>query len=99
MKSGKHVVGQPFKLTCKCCGNDFESTRSNAMFCNVNCRAKFYRQEASEKRSHECICENCGKTFTTSRADVKYCGDDCRNEAKRKMQKQRNAEKQNRKTA
>ena len=31
--------------------------------------------------------------------DVKYCGDDCRNEANRKMQKQRNAEKQNRKTA
>ncbi len=99
MKSGEHVVGQPFKLTCKCCGNEFESTRSNAMFCNVNCRAKFYRQEASEKRSRECVCDNCGKTFTTSRADVKYCGDDCRNEAKRKMQKQRNAEKQNRKTA
>lgn len=99
MKSGEHVVSQPFKLTCKCCGNDFESTRSNAMFCNVNCRAKFYRQEASEKRSRECVCENCGKIFTTSRADVKYCGDDCRNEANRKMQKQRNAEKQNRKTA
>ena len=99
LKSGEHVVGQPFKLTCKCCGNDFESTRSNAMFCNVNCRAKFYRQEASEKRNRECVCENCGKAFTTSRADVKYCGDDCRNEAKRKMRKQRNAEKQNRKTA
>ncbi len=49
MKSGKHVVGQPFKLTCKCCGNSFESIRSNAMFCGVNCRAKFYWQEAKKK--------------------------------------------------
>ncbi len=53
MKSGEHVVGQPFKLTCKCCGNAFESTRSNAMFCGVNCRAKFYRQEAIKKTDED----------------------------------------------
>ena len=24
MKAGEHAVGQPFKLICKCCGEEFE---------------------------------------------------------------------------
>lgn len=99
IKSGEHAVGQPFKLTCKCCGKEFESKSSTAMFCGVNCRAKFYRQKAAEKRSREAICENCGSTFTTQRNDVKYCCEECRTEANRQKQKQRNAEKQNKKIA
>ena len=93
IKAGEHTVGQPFKLTCKCCGKTFESKHSNTLFCGPNCRAKYYRQEAAEKRSRECVCENCGKVFTTTRKDVKYCCDDCRMEAKRAGQKKRSAEK------
>ena len=93
IKAGEHAVGQPFKLTCKCCGTEFESKRSNTLFCNPNCRAKFYRQEAAESRSRECVCENCGTIFTATRKDVKYCCDDCKKEANRKRQKERNAAK------
>ena len=93
IKAGEHAVGQPFKLTCKCCGEEFESKRSNTLFCGPNCRAKYYRQEAAESRSRECICENCGTTFTATRIDVKYCSDDCKKEANRKRQKERNAAK------
>ena len=91
IKAGKHAVGQPFKLTCKCCGKEFESRSSAAMYCSPNCRAKFYRQEAAEKRSREIACENCGKTFTTTRNDVKYCCDQCRYEGQLKGQRIRNA--------
>lgn len=76
--------GKPITLTCKCYGKTFEAKRSNTPFCPPNCRAKFYRQEAAENRSRECVCENCGVAFTTTRTDVKYCCDDCRVEANRK---------------
>lgn len=71
IKASEHAVGQPFKLTCKCCGEEFESKRSNTLFCTPNCRARFYRQEAAENRSRECVCENCGSTFITTRSDTK----------------------------
>ena len=93
IKTGEHAVGQPFKLTCKCCGEEFESKRSNTLFCTPNCRARFYRQEAAENRSRECVCENCGSTFITTRSDTKYCSDACRTAANRRMQKERNAAK------
>ena len=93
IKTGEHAVGRPFRLTCKCCGKEFESRRSNTLFCGPNCRAKFYRQEAAEIRKRECVCENCGKTFTTTRNNAKYCCDECRTQANRKMQKERNAAK------
>lgn len=93
IKAGEHAVGQPFKLTCKCCGKEFEPRSSAGMFCSANCRAKFYRQEAAAKRSRECTCANCGRVFTTTRKDVKYCCDDCRTEAHRKQQRVRNAAK------
>ena len=93
IKAGEHAVGQPFKLTCKCCGEEFESKRSNTLFCTPNCRARFYRQEAAENRSRECVCENCGSTFITTRSDTKYCSDACRTAANRRMQKERNAAK------
>ncbi len=89
IKAGEHAVGQPFKLTCKCCGEEFESARSNTLFCSPKCRTKFYRLEAAEKRSREAVCENCGKTFTTTRSGVKYCCDECREESHRKMRHER----------
>lgn len=89
IKSGEHAVGQPFKLTCKCCGEGFESRRSNTLFCGPNCRAKFYREEAAARRTRECVCGNCGKEFTTTRSDVKYCCEACQREAHRKMRKKR----------
>ena len=51
IKAGEHAVGQPFTLTCECCGQEFASKRTNTLFCGPNCRAKFYRQEAAESRS------------------------------------------------
>ena len=98
IKEGRHVVGEPFRLTCKCCGEPFESKRSNTLFCGAACRTKFYRKEVGGKRSREAVCENCGKVFTTSRSNVKYCCDGCRTEANRKMQKERNAAKRNKTT-
>ena len=85
IKTGEHAVGQPFKLICKCCGEEFESGRSNTLFCGPNCRAKFYRQEAAASRSRECVCGNCGKAFTTTRNDVKYCCEACQRKAHSKM--------------
>ena len=85
IKAGEHTVGQPFKLICKCCGEEFESGRSNTLFCGPNCRAKFYRQEAAASRSRECVCGNCGKAFTTTRNDVKYCCEACQRKAHSKM--------------
>lgn len=99
IKSGERRVGEPFKLMCKCCGRTFESKRSSALFCNQNCRAKFYRQEAAEKRNRECVCENCGTTFETTRTDVKYCCDACRAKANRNSQRECSTEQKNRKTA
>ncbi|EOS64276.1 hypothetical protein C814_00451 [Anaerotruncus sp. G3(2012)] len=95
MKAGKHTVGQPFKLVCKCCGEEFESTRSNTLFCGSNCRAKFYRQEAAASRSRECVCGNCGNVFITTRSDVKYCCEVCQRKAHSKMRyRQKRAEEQ-----
>ena len=89
MKSGEHAVGQPFTLTCKCCGKTFESKHTNALFCNPNCRARFYRQEEAKKRERECVCSNCGKSFITTRNSVKYCCDECRMEAQCTRQHER----------
>jgi hypothetical protein len=89
MKAGQHKIGEPFTLTCKCCGKSFESRSSSTMYCGPNCRAKFYRLEAAEKRSRECVCKTCGKSFVTTRNDVKYCSDACRAKANRQMQKDR----------
>ncbi len=86
LKSGERIVGVPVTLTCKCCGQEFESKRTNTLFCGPNCRAKFYRQEAAESRSRACTCENCGKEFITTRSNVKYCSDDCRYAAQIKRQ-------------
>ena len=93
LKSGERAVGVPITQTCKCCGKTFEARSTAKLFCNVNCRAKYYRQEAAKERSREAVCENCGKTFATTRSDTKYCCDKCRTEANRKMQKERNAAK------
>jgi len=89
IKAGKHTVGEPFKLICKCCGEEFESGRTNTLFCGANCRAKFYRREAAERRKRDCVCANCGKTFSTTRMDVKYCSEACKYEANRRMRHER----------
>ena len=93
IKAGKRIVGEPFKLICKCCGKTFESRHSNTLFCDPRCRSQFYRQEAAEKRSRECVCANCGTAFVTTRANVKYCSEACRLEAKRIGQRRRTTDK------
>ena len=99
IKAGEHAVGQPFKLICKCCGEEFESGHSNTLFCSPRCRAKFYRQEAAESRKRKCVCGNCGKVFTTTRNDVKYCCEACQRKAHSKMRyRQKRAEEQSAET-
>ena len=95
LKEGTRVKGQIFEITCKCCGETFETTRSYALFCNPNCRAKYYRQEAAKERSREISCENCGETFTATRSDAKYCCDECRYEGHIKGQRIRNEARRN----
>ncbi len=85
IKASEHAVGQPFKLICKCCGEEFESGWSNTLFCSPNCWAKFYRQEAAENRKRECVFGNCRKAFTTTRNDVKYCCEACQRKTHSKM--------------
>ena len=89
LKEGTRVKGQLFEITCKCCGETFETTRSNALYCNPNCRAKFYLRQAAEERRRDCVCEICGTAFSTTRADVKYCSLPCREEANRRGRKER----------
>ena len=91
MKAGEHTVGEPFKLTCKCCGQEFESKRSNTLFCGANCRTKYYRMEAAEERSRECVCGYCGKPFTTARWNARYCSEECGYKAQIKRQGERKA--------
>ena len=91
IKAGEHTVGQPFKLTCKCCGKEFESRNSATMYCGANCRAKYYRQEAAKERSRDIVCETCGKEFTTTRVDVKYCCEECRTEGLRQKRQERHS--------
>lgn len=92
LKSGERAVGVPITQTCKCCGKTFEARSTAKLFCNANCRTKYYRQEAAKERSREIACENCSKIFTTSRLDVKYCCDDCRYEGHLKRKRERDAE-------
>ena len=66
LKSGERTVGVPITQTCKCCGKTFEARSTAKLFCDVNCRAKYYRQEAAKERSRELTCEHCGKVFTTT---------------------------------
>ena len=40
----------PYKTVCKFCGNTFDAKSSRAMFCNLNCRSKYYRQEAKKAK-------------------------------------------------
>ena len=95
LKAGEHTVGEPFKLTCKCCGKEFESKRSNTLFCGANCRTKYYRMEAAEERSRECLCGYCGTVFTATRWNAKYCSEDCRYKAQIRRQGARKAAKRN----
>lgn len=88
LKSGERTVGVPIKVTCKCCGETFESKSTAKIFCSKKCLAKFYRQEAAEKRRREVICPTCEKTFSTTRADKKYCSDDCRKAGALKTKKE-----------
>ena len=89
LKSGERTVGVPITQTCKCCGKTFEARSTAKLFCDVNCRAKYYRQEAAKERIRELTCEHCGKEFTTTRNSAKYCSDDCRYAAQIKRQGER----------
>lgn len=93
IKSGEHKVGEPYRLTCRCCGKPFDCKVSSGMYCSAKCRAKFYREQEANRRSRECTCANCGQVFTTTKQNVKYCCEACRMEGQLTRQKERSAAK------
>lgn len=92
IEEGLLIPGEPYHLTCKCCGKSFDSKSPNAMFCGPNCRGKYYRQEAAEDRKRECVCPVCGKTFVTVQYNAKFCSDECRYQGQLKRQAAKKAE-------
>ena len=48
LKSGECTVGVPVTLTCKCCGQEFASRRTNTLFCG-NCGKVFPTTRSSVK--------------------------------------------------
>ena len=44
---GEIIPGQPYTLTCQCCGEPFQSMQPQAKFCKPACREKSYRQKAA----------------------------------------------------
>ena len=98
IQEGLIVPGEPFKKTCVCCGKEFEAMRSNAMYCSPSCQQKYYRQQAAEERSRECVCGYCGKTFTTARWNARYCSEECGYKAQIKRQGERKAAERKQKT-
>lgn len=98
IQEGLIVPGEPFKKTCVCCGREFEAKRSNAMYCSPSCQQKYYRRQAAEERSRDCVCGYCGKSFTTARWNARYCSEDCRYKAQIKRQGERKAAERKQKT-
>ena len=92
IQEGLLIPGEPYHLTCKCCGQPFDSKSPNAMFCGPNCRGKYYRQEAAEDRKRECVCPICGKTFVTVQYNAIFCSDECRYQGQLKRQAAKKAE-------
>ena len=80
MKSrGIRVRTKRLPLTCVGCGTSFLAARSDAQYCNLNCR---YR--VTYKRAHpieEVSCLWCGIRFTPGRVDGKMCSHACRMKA------------------
>ena len=93
IQEGLIIPGEPYKLTCKCCGKAFESKDPHAMYCNQNCRGKFYRKEAAESRKRECVCPVCGKSFVTIQYNAIYCCKECSYQGQRERQRKKKAAK------
>lgn len=68
------------------------------MYCSPSCQQKYYRQQAAEERSRECVCGYCGKTFTTARWNARYCSEECGYKAQIKRQGERKAAERKQKT-
>ena len=93
IQEGLIIPGEPYKLTCKCCGETFESVMPNAMYCSHTCQMNYYRREAAENRKPECVCPVCGKTFVTAQYNAKYCSDECRYQGQLERQRKQKAAK------
>ena len=50
IEEGLIIPGEPYALTCSCCGEAFHSQRPNAKFCKPACREKFYRREKKKEK-------------------------------------------------
>lgn len=48
IRDGEIRPGEPYRLTCQCCGGEFQSQRPRAKYCSPACRQRFYRGQAAE---------------------------------------------------
>ena len=93
IQEGLIVPGEPYKHTCKCCGKSFESKDPHALYCNSNCRQKYYRQRDAADRRRECVCPVCGKSFVTIQYNAIYCCNECSYQGQRERQRKKKAAK------
>ena len=93
IQEGLIVPGEPYHLTCKCCGKTFDSRSPHTGFCGANCRQKYHRQERAEARKRECVCPVCGKTFVTVQYNAKYCSSECGYQGQLERQRNQKAAK------
>lgn len=68
--------------TCSQCGNEFQTNRSAAVFCNWNCYQQSHKTSSVIK-----VCKTCGKSFEPKRESfnakqkINYCSWKCRGKA------------------
>ncbi len=65
---------------CPICKKEFKAARSDAIYCNVNCRNKAYRRSQQVEKK----CKYCGKSyFRNVENKIKlFCSEDCKTKFK-----------------
>lgn len=82
-----------YTKNCAWCGNSFETTRSNALYCNEDkgclMSAFYFRKHPYETRK----CLGCGKEFQTRHKAQKYCHTNCGERYRNRMAKEKRNER------
>ncbi len=72
---------------CKNCGKEFETAKSNQVYCSSQCQMMRYRYAAkgTEGRSYgPAICMQCGNLYTKKSHGQKWCSETCKRKARRR---------------
>jgi len=66
------------KSICPVCGNGFEKTRSNHIYCSKNCGDKKYKENVKKlKVKIFGVCKKCGNNFEKKKSNQIYCSKYC----------------------